>query len=225
MSENLEIAETLLEVLGNESRRRILALLSKKPCYISEISYSLKMAPKAVLEHLEKLEKAGIIRSFEEGRRRYYYINKSLRIEITIAPHLFETSVITETNHLDVENAVREAKRFLNFEFEKAGVFELSDAVRKIEKIQQNMSRLQGMINSKINEAFERITREINACINGEVERIVMIGIAKGARTAAEIAEQFGLPYREVEVALKNLERRGVIRRFETKNGIVWMLK
>ena len=52
-----------------------------------------------------------------------------------------------------------------------------------------------------------------------------MIGIAKGARTAAEIAEQFGLPYREVEVALKNLENRGVIRRSETKNGIVWELK
>ncbi len=225
MPENSEVAETLLEVLGNESRRRILALLSKKPCYISEISYSLKMAPKAVLEHLEKLEKAGIIRSFEEGRRRYYHINKSLRIEITIAPHLFETSVINGTNDLDVEKAVREAKKMLDLEFEKAGVFELSDAVREIEKIQQNMSRLQGMINSKINEAFERITREINACINGEVERIVMIGIAKGVRTAAEIAEQFGLPYREVEVALKNLEKRGVIRRSETKNGIVWRLK
>jgi len=171
------------------------------------------------------LEKAGIIRSFEEGRRRYYHINKSLRIEVTIAPHLFETSVITETDNLDLEKAVKDAKKLLNFELEKAGVFELSDAVKKIEKLQQNMSRLQGMINSKINEVFERITREIDACVNGEIERIVMIGIAKGARTAAEIAEQFGLPYRDVETALKNLEKKGVIKKFETKNGVVWELR
>jgi len=212
MAEKSEMAEVLLEVLGNESRRRILALLSKKPCYVSEISYSLKMAPKAVLEHLEKLEKAGIIRSFEEGRRRYYCIDKSLRIEVTIAPHVFETSVITGVNGADVESAVREAKRVFNIRMESS-IPELSDAIREIERIQHNISRIQGMINSRINEAFERITREINESIADEIERIVMIGIAKGARNAMEIAEQFGLPYRDVESAIERLEKRGILRR------------
>ena len=212
MAEKSEMAEVLLEVLGNESRRRILALLSKKPCYVSEISYSLKMAPKAVLEHLEKLEKAGIIRSFEEGRRRYYCIDKSLRIEVTIAPHVFETSVITGVNGADVESAVREAKRVFNIRMESS-IPELSDAIREIERIQHNISRIQGMINSRINEAFERITREINESIADEIERIVMIGIAKGARNAMEIAEQFGLPYRDVENAIERLEKRGILRR------------
>ncbi len=213
MSEKSEMAEVLLEVLGNESRRRILALLSKKPCYVSEISYSLKMAPKAVLEHLEKLEKAGIIRSFEEGRRRYYCIDKSLRIEVTIAPHVFETSVITGVNGADVERAVRDAKRVFDMRVESSGIPELSDAIREIERIQHNISRIQGMINSRINEVFERITREINESIEDEIERIVMIGIAKGAKNAMEIAEQFGLPYRDVENAMERLERRGVLRR------------
>ncbi len=220
MSEKSEIAEVLLEVLGNESRRRILALLSKKPCYVSEISYSLKMAPKAVLEHLEKLERAGIIRSFEEGRRRYYCIDKSLRIEITIAPHVFETSVITGTNGADVESAVKEAKRVFDFRVESSRIPELSNAIREIERIQQNISRIQGMINSRINEVFERITREINESVEDEIERVVMIGIAKGARNAMEIAEQFGLPYRDVESAMERLEKRGVLRR----SGDRWIL-
>ncbi len=220
MSEKSEIAEVLLEVLGNESRRRILALLSKKPCYVSEISYSLKMAPKAVLEHLEKLERAGIIRSFEEGRRRYYCIDKSLRIEITIAPHVFETSVITGTNGADVESAVKEAKRVFDFRVESSRIPELSNAIREIERIQQNISRIQGMINSRINEVFERITREINESVEDEIERVVMIGIAKGARNAMEIAEQFGLPYRDVESAIERLEKRGILRR----SGDRWIL-
>jgi len=60
-------AETIMDILGNESRRKILELLSRKPCYVSEISYYLGMAPKAVLEHLDKLVKAGVVASFEEG--------------------------------------------------------------------------------------------------------------------------------------------------------------
>ncbi len=225
MPEKSEMAEVLLEVLGNESRRKILSLLSKKPCYVSEISYSLKMAPKAVLEHLDKLEKAGIVRSFEEGRRRYYCIDKSIRIEVTIAPHLFETSVVTGINGMDVEKTVSEAKKVFNIEFEKAGMPELSNAVKEIERIQQNISRIQGMINSRINEVFEKIAKEINECVEDELERAVMIGIAKGAKNAMEVAEQFGLPYRDVEETLKRLEKKGVISRSVVEGEEVWMLK
>ncbi len=225
MPEKSEMAEVLLEVLGNESRRKILSLLSKKPCYVSEISYSLKMAPKAVLEHLDKLERAGIVRSFEEGRRRYYCIDKSIRIEVTIAPHLFETSVVTGVNGMDVEKAVSEAKKVFDIEFEKAGMPELSNAVKEIERIQQNISRIQGMINSRINEVFEKIAKEINECVEDELERAVMIGIAKGAKNAMEVAEQFGLPYRDVEEALKRLEKKGVISRSVVEGEEVWMLK
>jgi ArsR family transcriptional regulator len=225
MTESSEIAETILEVLGNESRRRILSLLSKKPCYVSEISYSLKMAPKAVIEHLEKLEKAGIIKSFEEGRRRYYRINKNLRIEITIAPHMFETCVVTGINNMDIKKIVFDVGELLNFKFEKCGTIELSDTIRKIEKIQQNVSKLQVIINSKVNEMFEKITKEINSCIDSEIERIVMIGIAKGAKSAVEIAEQFGISYREVEKVLKKLEREKVLSRIETEEGTFWKLK
>ena len=79
----------VLDILGNESRRRILSLLAQKPCYVSEIAYCLKMAPKVVIEHLEKLEKAGIVKSFEEGKRRYYYIDKCFRLEVTLSPYRF----------------------------------------------------------------------------------------------------------------------------------------
>lgn len=49
----------LLDLLGNENRRRILRLLSHKPCYVTEISEYLGVSPKAVIDHLRKLEDAG----------------------------------------------------------------------------------------------------------------------------------------------------------------------
>ncbi len=221
----MDSAEMLLEVLGNESRRRILALLSKKPCYVSEISYSLKMAPKAVLEHLEKLERAGIVRSFEEGRRRYYCIDKSIRIEITITPHVFETSVITGTNNTNFERVVSSAKKVLDSHFNEISVSQLSNTIQEIERIKRDISRIQSVINQKINEAFERLTEELSKDFTNEVERTVVIGISKGICSAEEIAEQFGLPYSEVKKTLENLEKRGIVAKVISKNGEIWKLK
>ncbi len=221
----MDSAEMLLEVLGNESRRRILALLSKKPCYVSEISYSLKMAPKAVLEHLEKLERAGIVRSFEEGRRRYYCIDKSIRIEITITPHVFETSVITGTNNKNFERVVSCAKKVLDSHFNEISVSQLSDTIQEIERIKRDISKIQSVINQKINEAFERLTEELSKDFTNEIERTVVIGISKGICSAEEIAEQFGLPYSEVRKTLENLEKRGVVSKVISKNGEIWRLK
>ena len=221
----MDSAEMLLEVLGNESRRRILALLSKKPCYVSEISYSLKMAPKAVLEHLEKLERVGIVRSFEEGRRRYYCIDKSIRIEITITPHVFETSVITGTNNTNFERVVSSAKKVLDSHFNEISVSQLSNTIQEIERIKRDISRIQSVINQKINEAFERLTEELSRDFTNEVERTVVIGISKGICSAEEIAEQFGLPYSEVKKTLENLEKRGIVAKVISKNGEIWKLK
>ncbi|WP_459839722.1 ArsR/SmtB family transcription factor, partial [Halolamina litorea] len=44
----------LLNLLGNENRRRILRLLSHKSCYVTEISEYLGVSPKAVIDHLRK---------------------------------------------------------------------------------------------------------------------------------------------------------------------------
>ncbi|AEA46763.1 metalloregulator ArsR/SmtB family transcription factor [Archaeoglobus veneficus] len=218
--------DTVLEALGNESRRRILSLLSKKPCYVSEISYSLKMAPKAVLEHLEKLEKAGIVASFEEGRRRYYYINRNLRIEISITPHRFETVITTGNSSADIEKTVSEVKRlFEGFSFEGKSMSEFCKVLRKIEEVQQNFSRIQGMITSRITEVFEYLLDEIERHIDDEVERVVLLGLTKGANSALEIAEQFGIPYREVESALERLRKKGLVEEVQQNGRSMWVVK
>ncbi|MFW6317750.1 MAG: GAF domain-containing protein [Halorubrum sp.] len=80
----------LLDLLGNENRRRILRLLSQKPCYVTEISEYLGVSPKAVIDHLRKLEEAGLIESItDEKRRKYFHISRSVRLEVDVSPHSF----------------------------------------------------------------------------------------------------------------------------------------
>jgi ArsR family transcriptional regulator len=81
-----------LDLLGNGNRRRILRLLARKPCYVTEISEQLGVSPKAVIDHLGKLEDAGLIESRTDDRRRKYFsIAQHVSLEVTVSPYEFGT--------------------------------------------------------------------------------------------------------------------------------------
>jgi|Deesub1362A_J573_1020465.scaffolds.fasta_scaffold00127_79 ArsR family transcriptional regulator len=216
------MAEEILEVLGNESRRRILNLLSKKPCYVSEISYSLKMSPKVVLDHLEKLENIGIVRCYEEGRRRYYNINSNLRIEISITPHRFFASTIKGEPELEFDKLM---KHFENaFKPSTGSMVDLFRALRDVEEIEKCFSEMLGAVSRRFNDMFEELLDEIEKEIDDEVERIVMLAITKGADTPLKISESFGIPYNDVLKALKSLESKNLVEK-EEGDEIYWRIK
>ena len=222
-------AEVVLDILGNESRRRILELLSRKPCYVSEISYYLGMAPKVVIEHLEKLEKSGLVASFEEGRRRYYYIPSNTCLEVIISPHKFEVRVSTDTreNMPDMPSLIKEIRNDFNLidRIRSDSISEIYRAMKIAEDLQNRFSKMQGMLAERFNQIVERMLNEVERVINDDLERIVMLGLAKGLKSTDEIAESFRLPYREVERALNSLMKKGLIRKEERNGEYVWVIK
>lgn len=219
--------EAILEVLGNESRRRILELLSKKPCYVSEISYYLGMAPKVVIEHLEKLEKSGLVASFEEGRRRYYYIPTSLRLEVIISPHKFDAKIRRDDRSYDISSLMREIKNEFNMieKIQAESISEIYRALQMAEDLQNRFSYIQSILASRFNQFVERMLNEVERILSDDLERLVMLGLAKGLRNASEIAECFRLPYREVERVLASLHKRGLVEREEKNGEIIWIIK
>lgn len=83
-----------LDLLGNENRRKILALLADRPYFVSEISARLNVAPKAVIGHLSLLEKSGLIESsVDDQRRKYYSISKSMILEVSVSPYSYSVHV------------------------------------------------------------------------------------------------------------------------------------
>jgi ArsR family transcriptional regulator len=211
--------DTILEILGNDSRRRILSLLAKKPCYVSEISYALKMAPKAVIEHLEKLEKAGLIRSFEEGRRRYFHINQNMRLEVSIAPHIFKTSLVNDVREMErkmdrfIDEIFRMRKEIgeISSKFMESTITEIYRSLRNVEEMQRRFSMIQGYLASRASEIFERFLDEVDRCVKDDYEKIVLLALSKGAKRVSEISEEFGIPYAEVERAVERLKEKGVV--------------
>jgi len=215
------VAEEILEMLGNESRRRILNLLSKKPCYVSEISYSLKMAPKVVLEHLDKLEKLGIVSSYEEGRRRYYSINRNLRIEVSIAPHRFNANMVSETPEFEIEEFIKSVENV--FKPTEGSMRDIYKSLQEFEELERKFSKILGAVSKKFNEMFEKFLTEIEKEIEDELERLVLLGITKGANTPFKISEEFGIPYMDVMKALKSLEGRNIVEKIGDED--IWKIK
>jgi ArsR family transcriptional regulator len=99
----------LLDILGNENRRNILTLLSYRPCFVTEISEELGVAPKAIIDHLKTLEAAGLVESFhDEQGRKYYEIANNVRIEVSISPLLFDVNVSRVEISTEEQRTIRE---------------------------------------------------------------------------------------------------------------------
>lgn len=114
----------LLETLGNETRVRILQLLSREPMYVSEISRALHVGQQAILRHLQELEELGLIKSYKGEsirgpERKYFRINKNIALEIIIRPDSFRAKVlkpVERTEEVDIEDInllLERAKRAL----------------------------------------------------------------------------------------------------------------
>ena len=90
MLADVENVDVLLEVLGNDTRRRILQLLADEPRYFIQLSKDLGVSQQAVLKHLEILERNGFVTSFEADsdfaapKRKYYQLNRSCMMAIGI---------------------------------------------------------------------------------------------------------------------------------------------
>ena len=92
-----------LAVLGSKARLKLLRALSRRDMYVSELMETVGMDGKTATHHLEVLTEAGVIESYQDGRRRYYTLVRDVRVEISGSPsrrfvaRFPEPSTATET--------------------------------------------------------------------------------------------------------------------------------
>ncbi len=209
-------SDLILDLLGNENRRRILRLLSRKPCYVTEISNAIRVAPKAVIEHLVLLEEGGLLESrFDEQRRKYYHISEDLLFEVRLAPSDFG-SVLEE---LDEDEEVPRLWEMLppdrrpEIPRETASLAEAARALEETRGLQEEVRALQRFLHARAGELSEAMAREAGQLAGDPRDGAVLAAVAKGARTPADIQRESGSPPAEVEAALRRLQERRVVRR------------
>lgn len=221
----------LLDVLGNENRRRILKLLSERPCYVSELSGRLKVAPKAILQHLEALESAGIVSSFEgHQRRKYFQISENVLIEIFLSPYTFRIEAYLESPPPPQLAALIQRTPVAAFpssseDKERYGSsrMALSGLVRRIEQLksaQRELSRAKQSLQIQLVNAIDAAMEHIETLSPDPISAEIMAYVLREPKTSAQLSEALDIPIEAVDSALRRLKSMGLI----TEKGRKWRL-
>lgn len=83
--------DTLLKLLAEPNRLRILVLLATFPCCVGEIQQHLGLGQANTSRHLERLREAELVHTRRQGSFMYYHINGQV-----LGQYEFLTALLTE---------------------------------------------------------------------------------------------------------------------------------
>lgn len=100
-------SDVILDILGNDTRRKILAVLSDEPMYFNQLAKELGVGQQAILRHLQALEDSGLIEAYSEKSefgapdRKHYRLNESfiLTISLSVDDFTMKKQKIVESRH------------------------------------------------------------------------------------------------------------------------------
>jgi ArsR family transcriptional regulator len=220
-----------LDLLGNENRRRILRLLARKPCYVTEISDYLGVSPKAVIDHLRKLDEAGLVESHvDDGRRKYFSIARNVRLEVNVSPYDFGTkSAYSASPNLDITSCryvsidverTRSVGADANLDVEgESDLSSLAADLERLERLENELSLAQRWVQGRLTETLDEITAHFEG-VDGRFYGELLRGLATGPATPADLSRRVDAPPDVVADALKGLSAHGVVER----DGQQWRL-
>ncbi len=190
------VISRLLDILGNRNRRRIIELLRQKPCFVTEISETLMLSPKAVIDHLQMMEREAILScQMDDRRRKYYYLENDILIDINLKHARVLTEVIdgneTENDHL------------------KNSVTMLGRMIKAHDMILANLEQVNHDIETKMND----LARNHKDLFRGDREITVIIALSHDSLTFQELEQVTDMSQKDLGDILKRFERKGLIGR------------
>jgi ArsR family transcriptional regulator len=204
----------LLDILGNENRRKILHLLASRPCYMSEIAERLDVGAKAILGHLELLMQAGLIEAnVDEQRRKYFHIADNLRLEVFVSPYSFEmmTTIIAAS-----EAPEHPATAFHALSDLKSLYRRLNGLIEDSQRIMLEYQQVQASITDAMGECMDTI----GEVVHDPVEAEILYALLKGPRSQRALSMQLGIPEYVLEAHLEKMHRKNMIKQDENNYSI-----
>lgn len=211
----------LLDLLGNENRRRILRLLARKPCYVTEISEYLDVSPKAVIDHLRQMEEAGLVESrTDDQRRKYFHIAQNLRLEVQLSPFDFGAkSAYPASADLDLSRCQYVSVRIT--QERQNDVANLAGKLEELKDLERELSLAQRWVQGRLADVQNRLADAVG---DGH-ERLyadVLASLADGTHSVQGVAKQLEAPEPLVEGVLETLLEQDVV---EQRDGEWWIVE
>ncbi len=202
--EDLAEFARLLDILGNRNRRRIIGLLRQKPCFVTEISETLMISPKAVIEHLQLMEREEILScQMDDRRRKYYYLANDILVDVTLRS--------LQSTIGKPDNAGKNAED----ERTRQAVVMLAKMVQAHDQLVAHLEQLNHDIDTKLTD----LARNHNDLFRSERELSIAVALSHEPLTEDELSEVTGYTPDELAPVLAEFVKRGIVSR--TKNRII----
>lgn len=183
-----------LDILGNRNRRRIIQLLRQKPCFVTEISERLMISPKAVIEHLQLMEREHILASrSDERRRKYYHLLQDFNIVIQLQHQKMPLIREHQDSRTQFTSMIRSLRRLIGMR----------------ETLISNLEYLEKDIEQTIHE----LAKGGQDIIRSEMELDLIVVLSGYNPDISEIEDVIGASGEELQNHLANLMERGIVER------------
>jgi ArsR family transcriptional regulator len=186
MHENNLDSEIILDVLGNDTRRKILAALSQQPMYFNQIAREIDIGQQAILRHLQTLESRGIVETFAEKSdlgapdRKYYKLSTSFTLTVALSADNFSvtSNKISESRQKEYRGYYE--KFDLLSKDAGSALLQLQDNLADVEK---EISELESRLNDlrALKQLILHRLHEIGIELFEEDERMILYKIVEGS--------------------------------------------
>ena len=191
MLDHVEVAR-ILDILGNRNRRRIIELLRQKPCFVTEISDRLVLSPKAVIEHLQLMEREEIL-SFrlDDRRRKYYYLANDITVMVNLR-RMEESLPVNTDRNIQLRRSLAK--------------------LRKLVDAREELTERQRSLENDIDIQIREIVQHGRELMNEEAEIDLVIALAHCDLSSDELSELTGLGRQNMASGLANLQEKHIIK-------------
>jgi len=142
---SVDKSDSILDIIGNNTRRKILAALAREPMYFNQLAKEMGIGQQAILRHVNALEDIGLIKSYAEKSnlgapdRKYYRLNSSFSLTISISQDSFSIE-----NHKIEQYRHKESDKF----YREYDLLTQGDDGETLKRLQANMTNVEKEINN-----------------------------------------------------------------------------
>lgn len=187
--------DTILNILGNDTRRKILSALSKEPMYFNQLAKAIDVGQQAILRHLQALEDGGLIESYGEKSnlgappRKYYKLNSSFSMTIS-----FSEDDFTITNQDIKQLRQRESRKYYKMydSMSQDTLKALAQLQKNLDYVDEEIGRLESRLSDlrALKQMILRRLHEIGVHKFEDNERKVLYAIViESPQSVAELSE------------------------------------
>jgi ArsR family transcriptional regulator len=206
--------DSLLQVLENPIRRRIVKRLSHGPSYPLQLSKELGLGQPLVAKHLALMERAGVVTSAMESsprapKRRNYSLAKSVSITLDMAPNLFvqrgfafgtvNGKVISEeaSSFIAVVSKISES--------DKRAFASLAKVLKGLDQKLGEIDKERAALLYARNMAMDTASQAIEALEDGDKRRVIYLVLEEHTEDVGDISESLDMREALVRKTLEGL--------------------